>query len=219
MLQAGKSRIRQRAEISAAVLSAAASAFARCGFEGASLRHIAGDAGVLQPQINYHFGSKLSLWKEVVDSLMAELDVALSQVFQTPANPRQVLAGAIDAVVRSSAAKPELSRMILHESTSKTARLTWLVDTHLGPIDDVFMGLWHELSEWPGAVQFPMAVTHHLIVAASLPYACSVETALLAARRDRLGLPPLDHLDGDEAALDRYIEALITALLPPRAAT
>ena len=215
MLQSGKARVRQRADIHAAVLGAAARHFAECGFDGASLRQIASDAGVLQPQINYHFGSKLSLWKEVVDSLMAELDVALAAILQTSANPRHLLAEAIEAIVRSSAARPELSRIILHESTAATPRLVWLIDAHIGPIDDALVVLWQELADWPGARSFPLAVTHHVLMSAALPYACSPENDLLAARRNRLGLSRLDGAAGDPVWLQGHIDALVTALLPP----
>ncbi len=214
MLQQGKARERQRADIHTAVLSAAARHFARHGFEGASLRDIALDAGVLQPQINYHFGSKLSLWKEVIDSLIAELDVELSRVFQLSTDARQRLVEAIGAVVRSAAARPELLGIILHESTADTVRLEWLVDSHLGPIDDALLALWQELAEWPGAVPFPLAITHHLLMGAALPYACSAEIALLTARRDRLGLSALYDVGSDSAALEAHIDALVLALLP-----
>ncbi|MCY7300024.1 MAG: TetR/AcrR family transcriptional regulator [Ilumatobacteraceae bacterium] len=47
----------------ASLLDAAIHEFAAHGFDGASTRAIATRAGVHQPQINYHFASKLDLWR------------------------------------------------------------------------------------------------------------------------------------------------------------
>src|SRR5579863_5674406 len=48
------------------LLKAAQSAFARHGFEGASLRGIAAAAGVDPALAAHHFGSKEALWEEVI---------------------------------------------------------------------------------------------------------------------------------------------------------
>jgi TetR/AcrR family transcriptional regulator len=215
MLQPGKSRERQRAEIYESVLAAATTEFARMGFEAASLRTIATAAGVLQPQINYHFGSKLLLWQEAVDHLMAEIDVALAAVLTTHADARKVLSEAIRAFVQFSATRPDLHRMLIHESTAKSARLEWLVNTHIGPISDGLAALWLEVADMPHAATFPSHMTYHLLVGSALPYVCSAETELLAARRDRLGLPTWGAEETDP--IERHIQALIRAYVPTTA--
>ena len=43
------------------IIKAASHAFARDGYEGASIRAIVAEAGVNQAAINYHFGSKEGL--------------------------------------------------------------------------------------------------------------------------------------------------------------
>lgn len=62
----------------AAILSAALQAFARYGYDGASLPKIARIADVAGPLIHYYFGSKEQLWRETVDfslgSLVREAD-------------------------------------------------------------------------------------------------------------------------------------------------
>jgi len=55
----------------ASLIEAAVHEFAAHGFDGASTRAIATRAGVHQPQINYHFESKLDLWRAAVDWLFA----------------------------------------------------------------------------------------------------------------------------------------------------
>ena len=54
------------------VLDAALELFADRGFDGASTRDIAAQAGVAQPLLNYHFRSKDDLWREAVDRLFAQ---------------------------------------------------------------------------------------------------------------------------------------------------
>jgi AcrR family transcriptional regulator len=51
----------------ARVLEEAARLFAEHGFDGVGIRQIAAQSGVTMPTILYHFGSKLSLYEEVLD--------------------------------------------------------------------------------------------------------------------------------------------------------
>ncbi|HXW70335.1 MAG TPA: CerR family C-terminal domain-containing protein [Methylocella sp.] len=56
-----------------ALLDQAASVFAERGFEGASVREITSRAGANQAAINYHFGGKEGLYREVLRTAMAAL--------------------------------------------------------------------------------------------------------------------------------------------------
>lgn len=53
-----------------AILRAAIAAFGRAGFAAASTRQIAAAAGVNQPAINYHFGSKEALYKACAEEIL-----------------------------------------------------------------------------------------------------------------------------------------------------
>jgi AcrR family transcriptional regulator len=55
------------------ILKAAARAFARDGYEGASIRAIVGAAEVNQAAINYHFGSKEGLYRAVLQTALRAL--------------------------------------------------------------------------------------------------------------------------------------------------
>ncbi|NWK97925.1 hypothetical protein DM806_20135 [Sphingobium lactosutens] len=51
------------------MLAVALEAFAAQGFDGASVRHIAAQAGVDPALIKHQFGSKADLWHAAVDTL------------------------------------------------------------------------------------------------------------------------------------------------------
>jgi len=55
------------------IVKAASRAFARDGYEGASIRAIVADAEVNQAAINYHFGSKEGLYRAVLQTALRAL--------------------------------------------------------------------------------------------------------------------------------------------------
>jgi AcrR family transcriptional regulator len=55
------------------IVKAASHAFARDGYEGASIRAIVADAEVNQAAINYHFGSKEGLYRAVLQTALRAL--------------------------------------------------------------------------------------------------------------------------------------------------
>src|SRR5215471_12178596 len=55
------------------IIKAASRAFARDGYEGASIRAIVADAEVNQAAINYHFGSKEGLYRAVLQTALRAL--------------------------------------------------------------------------------------------------------------------------------------------------
>jgi AcrR family transcriptional regulator len=126
------------------LLEAAAVEFAAHGFAGASTRRIAERAGAHQPQINYHFTSKEQLWRATVDHLFSRLDAGLPGL--DGSDPlEEAFATVITAFIRFSADRPELDRIINLEATAPSARLDWLVATHLAPRFALVGAAWDEL--------------------------------------------------------------------------
>lgn len=102
------------AETRRAILDAAIPAFAESGLEGASTRAIAAVAGVNQPALNYHFGSKQGLYRECAEAIvdrfadrmaratgpaMAFLAQGAGDVAQARALLGEVMDGLIDTLV------------------------------------------------------------------------------------------------------------------------
>lgn len=70
------------------IIKAASDAFARNGYEGASIRTIVAEADVNQAAISYHFGSKEGLYRAVLQAAL----LALMKDRRLPAEPRQAVA-------------------------------------------------------------------------------------------------------------------------------
>jgi AcrR family transcriptional regulator len=80
------------------ILETALHVFATEGYEGASTRQLAEQAGVNLPAIQYYFGSKEGLFRAVIDSIierteshMAPLAVEVQAALADPSTPRAVL--------------------------------------------------------------------------------------------------------------------------------
>lgn len=75
----------------AAVLVAARRRFAEDGFEGATIGRIATDAGVSEPTVSFHFGSKAGLLVAVIEDWYDDLLISLEEVVDVDEAPEQRL--------------------------------------------------------------------------------------------------------------------------------
>ncbi len=111
------------------ILSAALRSFAERGFDGTTTAGVARAAGVTQPLVHHHFGSKKGLWQAAMDALFSEVRMFTSFDPQSPST--DALLHVVERFVRLCAARPELPRIISRESAQPGPRLTYLVDRHL----------------------------------------------------------------------------------------
>ena len=119
----------------ARVLRAALGLFSSKGFEGTGLRELAVAAGVNHSLILYHFGSLEGVWKGVLGELVDDYKRRVRERLAGLAaiDPVTRLKVTIEDFVRFSMERPELHRIMTHESRRRTPRLDWLVETHLKP--------------------------------------------------------------------------------------
>jgi TetR/AcrR family transcriptional regulator len=95
----------------AQILKAAVALFAERGYEGASLRAVARAAGVSQPLIHHHFGSKQGLWDAVKASVVEGYAGAQAAQFaMTEASPRFFDEG-LRAILRWYRENPQAVRL------------------------------------------------------------------------------------------------------------
>lgn len=200
----GASVVRQaRSElVRSRLLAAALEQFSTYGFEAASTRSIALQAGTHQPQINYHFGSKHALWQAVIDGLFDELDESLSGIPDTTAHV--VLAEVCRRFVRFAARRPELNRIMVHESTASSERLAWLVERHIRPRFELLTELCARLDPTSVPTVDPV-IFHYCLVGASSLLAVNAAEAALLVRGDPLA-----------GRVDAHADAVALMLLGPQ---
>jgi TetR/AcrR family transcriptional regulator len=198
-----------RAEVTrTALLEAAMVEFAAHGFEGASTRSIAARAGVHQPQINYHFDSKLDLWRAAVDHLFSAFDgtgigAGVATAPGDVRSDRDLLARGIATFVRLSAAHPELNRMMVLESTSPGERLEWLVERHVRRRFADVSAVWERLRARGEVLDIDALTAFYLILGgATLVYTNAPEARLLT------GVDPRE-----PARIEAHARALVRMLL------
>jgi AcrR family transcriptional regulator len=125
------------------ILRAALRAFAERGFDGASTRDIASEAGVNHGLIPYYFGSKGKLWQAAVDLAFGELKAGFDAVLAERGllDDRVRVEQMIHAHVRFVAAHPEFVRLMHDEGKRSGPRMRWLVDRHVKPLYEVIAAL------------------------------------------------------------------------------
>ena len=130
------------------LLKAGQSAFARLGFEGASLRGIAAAAGVDPALAAHHFGSKEALWEAVIERLslylapyIVELRELRTQV-QIPIRVRIEIA--FRQLISAVCQEPESGMLIARISSERGEKLDLLVEKLVRPYRDAFEPLLQE---------------------------------------------------------------------------
>lgn len=118
------------------IILAARRAFAAHGYDGASLRQISAEAGVLHTAMLYHFPNKDALWKAAMADMFDALEARFTArtTAHSGAHPASDLRDLARALVREfvmfCSECPELHRIMTSEGRSETDRLSWLVDTY-----------------------------------------------------------------------------------------
>jgi AcrR family transcriptional regulator len=116
------------------ILDVAIALFSRNGFDGTSTTEIGLGAGVAQSVVLYHYSTKDELWRAAMDRLFSRVHAE----FRRDRNVLQDLSSIdrlkvwIRQFVFTSAAHPELGRVIMSEGTAGGPRLKWLIARHLG---------------------------------------------------------------------------------------
>lgn len=124
---------RRGEETAARILDAAEELFAERGYRGASLRDVALRVGLRIPSLYNHFPSKDALYAAVLArgiGPVVELLTALARAPEAERNdPRRV----IGSVMALLAERPNLPRLVLHETLAGGERLTPMLRNWMAP--------------------------------------------------------------------------------------
>lgn len=131
---AGSASRRGKAEdVRGRIIEAALECFGAFGFAGTSTRAVAERAGTSHPLLIYHFQSKEQLWLTTMEEVIGRYQSALLARFASVPtdDPIAGLRAFIENFVDFSAQTPELHRIMTQQSTQRSDRLDWLLDTYL----------------------------------------------------------------------------------------
>jgi AcrR family transcriptional regulator len=131
------------------ILSAALKAFARDGFNGASMPAIAKMAQVAPTLIHYYFGSKENLWRETIDYSLGNLRrdaLAIGHATRALA-PLDRLRALLQTLARHAARWPDHFVMITAEARSESDRYAWVLENYTGVIFDEIVHTLQEAKE------------------------------------------------------------------------
>src|SRR5258708_25072129 len=117
------------------ILEAALTAFARDGFDSASLPRIAALAKIAHPLIHYYFGSKDNLWRETVEYAFGGLvaEATAVEAASRGLSPLHRLRVMVQAFAQFAARYPDHLGLIMAEMRSDSERLIWLRQNYLNP--------------------------------------------------------------------------------------
>jgi len=200
----GSRRETQKRMTQARVLECALELFAERGFEAASLREIAGRAGVTHALIRLHFGSKAQLWQSAVDYLFRRM--------QTEMRPRPDEldytdgADGVELFVRRYVAycarHPEHARLMLMESMHDSDRLRYAVDKHIRPAHRFLESMLIAASKDIHGLEAAPAHLAYIVAAAS--------QLVFALAHEARGIYGVDVLDEEFVA--RHADAVVNLL-------
>jgi AcrR family transcriptional regulator len=113
------------------ILDAAEQLFAERGFEGATLRDVATRVGIRNPSLYNHFDSKEGLYAAVLERGVGPvLRVLAEQAIRRDSDSAAV----VTRMVEILGARPNLPRLVQHETLAGGQRLTPLLHEWISPI-------------------------------------------------------------------------------------
>src|SRR5260370_16612929 len=117
------------------ILEAALTAFARDGFDGASLPKIAEIAKIAHPLIHYYFGSKDNLWRETVEYAFGGLvgEAKAVEAASRGLSPLHRLRVMVQAFAQFAARYPDHLALIMAEMRSDSERLVSVPQNYFNP--------------------------------------------------------------------------------------
>lgn len=186
------------------ILDAAAALFARRGFDGASLRDIAAQAGLSHASIRPSFGSKEDLWDAAAADLFGQMQDAMMKALEGVDldDPMARLDAQLRATVRTASRIPWLAAFVMQAGLAGGQRYETLVERHLRPVYAFSLEPFFQLEEAGGASARDAHFLFMLATNAAMgPFAQSANARALAG---------LDLADPDTT--DRYADVLIAVL-------
>lgn len=161
------------------ILAAAGAVFAKVGYDAGSVREISRRARVNVAAINYYFGSKAELYREVLltahrQVLQQEPPVRLEDGEDAQETLGDWIAFCLRFVLLKRASHPVLGKLMAHEMRQPTAALGELVKLVVRPVFDDLRRIVAALAD-PSTGQAEIEMRAHHIVGMCVHYEHSAE--------------------------------------------
>jgi len=192
----------------AAVLTAAADAFSRRGFDGVVVDDIARTARVNKAMIYYHFQDKLALYRFIVCDMLREAGARAGAIAELAIEPRDKVARFVEAFVDLTDSRPYFPTLMMREIAEGAPHLD--PDT-LGLMRSVFLSFGRIVTEGQasGAFRQVHPVLAYMSILGPLLLNAARERAAAAPGRDHLPMfVPVSHAD-----LTRHMQHLALRML------
>jgi AcrR family transcriptional regulator len=126
---------RRKGEITAErILDAAEAIFSERGYAGATLRDVAERVGLRIPSLYNHFDSKESLYEAVLERGIGPVVGILAEFMEEGRDGYRDSARVVERIMALLARRPDLPRLLLHETLSGGQRLTPMLRDRIAPI-------------------------------------------------------------------------------------
>jgi TetR/AcrR family transcriptional regulator len=115
------------------ILDAAEDLFAEKGYSATSLGDVADRVGIRSPSLYNHFKNKEALYEAVLERLLTEFSVPLSELDSGPVTRERVFHW-LETIVRQHHANPNLARLLQHAALSGGPHTNALIDQLFSPM-------------------------------------------------------------------------------------
>jgi len=189
------------------ILDTAESLFAAHGYSGTTLRDVAEGVGVRIPSLYNHFPSKEALYAAVLERGIGPVLSALLEYVDSRAQGRPDTARLLDRIMQLLARRPDIARLVQHETLTGGERLSPMLRDWFLPI---FSRARDSIEAHPGVDQWDPEQIPLLVLA--LYHVVLGHFTIAPVWRD---------LEGDDllstdglARQTRFLGELVTTLLP-----
>ncbi len=150
------------------ILDAAEQLFAERGYDGTTLRDVATRVGLRNPSLYNHFPNKESLYAAVLERGLGPVLAALSEFVAAGDDLHRDSGQVVERMMKLLSQRPNLPRLVLHETLSGGQRLTPMLRDWIAPT----FAKAHQMAEsgpaakrW-GPEQIPLLVLamYHIVV-------------------------------------------------------
>ncbi len=123
----------KRADIAQKILDQATRLFAAHGFSGVSLADIAKSVGIRKPSLLYHFQSKDTLRRSVLEEILAHWNETLPKLLMAATSGSEQFDSVLTKTVGFFAEDPDRARLILRELLDRPDEMRPLIEAHVRP--------------------------------------------------------------------------------------